>query len=81
MQLVKAKFLFPTVPNANPAVPEVPDNTIPESSPSLPDQDRPGAEIPGNTGEQTDWYYYHKLQLNTSLKMLSSFSSANILVK
>lgn len=61
MQLAKAKFffvsvcvLFPTVPNANPAVPEVPDNTIPESSPSLPDQDRPGAEIPGNTGEQTD---------------------------
>lgn len=37
------------VPNANPAMPEVPDNTIPESSPSLPDQDRPGAEIPGNT--------------------------------
>ncbi|XP_050928140.1 ephrin-B1 [Lates calcarifer] len=39
------------VPNANPGVPEDPeDNAIPESSPSPPDRDRdrPGPEIPGN---------------------------------
>lgn len=45
-------FLFPTVPNANPMVPEDPiDNAIPESTPSSPgrDPDKPG--MPGNSGE------------------------------
>lgn len=43
-----------TVPNAaNPDAPEAPeDNTIPESSPSPPDQGQVGPEIPGNPGKK-----------------------------